>query len=60
MAVVKGRPGDFWSTYGRRQGIVRQPMEGKEVWRLCTTYGRLSGYPMLKRHDPRHGASLLR
>jgi hypothetical protein len=32
VAVVKSRAGDFWSTYGRRQGIVRQPMEGKDVW----------------------------
>jgi hypothetical protein len=30
---VKGRAGDFWSTYGQRQGIVREPMEGKDVWR---------------------------
>jgi hypothetical protein len=56
VAVVKGRVGDFRSTYRRRQGIVRQPMEGKDVWRPCTTYGRLIGYPVLKRHDPRHGA----
>jgi hypothetical protein len=42
----------FWSTFGqRRQGLVRRPMEGKNVWRLCKTYGRLIGYPMLKPHD---------
>ena len=41
----------FWSTYGRHQGMVRQPMKGKNVWRLCKTYGRLIGYPMLKPHD---------
>ena len=49
----------FWSTYGqRRQGIVRRPMEGKNVWRLCKTYGRLIGYPMLKPHDLRHGVAM--
>lgn len=49
----------FWSTYGRRrQGIVRQPMEGKNIWRLCKTYGRLIGYPMLKPHDLRHGVAM--
>ena len=49
----------FWSTYGRRhQGIVREPMEGKNVWRLCKTYGRLIGYPMLKPHDLRHGVAM--
>jgi site-specific recombinase XerD len=49
----------FWSTYGRRhQGIVRQPMEGKNVWRLCKAYGRLIGYPMLKPHDLRHGVAM--
>src|SRR5438046_8588569 len=32
----------FWSTFGqRRQGTVRRPMEGKNIWRLCKTYGRL-------------------
>jgi integrase/recombinase XerC len=49
----------FWSTYGRRrQGVVRRPMEGKNVWRLCKTYGRLIGYPMLKPHDLRHGVAM--
>ena len=46
----------FWSTYGqRRLGLVRRPMEGKNIWRLCKTYGRQIGYPMLKPHDLRHG-----
>ena len=37
----------FWSTYGqRRQGLVRRPTEGKNIWRLCKTYGRQIGYPM--------------
>lgn len=39
----------FWSTFGqRRQGLVRRPMEGMNVWRLCKSYGRLIGYPLLK------------
>jgi site-specific recombinase XerD len=33
-------------------------MEGKNVWRLCKTYGRLIGYPMLKPHDLRHGVAM--
>ena len=49
----------FWSTFGqRRQGAVRRPMEGKNIWRLCKTYGRLIGYPMLKPHDLRHGVAM--
>jgi integrase/recombinase XerC len=49
----------FWSMFGqRRQGLVRRPMEGKTVWRLCKTYGRLIGYPMLKPHDLRHGVAM--
>jgi len=49
----------FWSTYGQRhQGLVRRPMEGKNIWRLCKTYGRLIGYPMLKPHDLRHGVAM--
>jgi integrase len=36
----------FWSTWGRRRvGRTRQPMAGKNIWRLCKTYGRLVGYP---------------
>jgi len=42
----------------RRQGLVRRPMEGKNIWRLCKTYGRLIGYPMLKPHDLRHGVAM--
>jgi hypothetical protein len=33
-------------------------MEGKNVWRLCKTYGRLIGYPMLKPHDLSHGVAM--
>jgi integrase len=46
----------FWSEWGRRhQGKTQAPMEGKSIWPLCKTYGRLIGYPMLKPHDLRHG-----
>jgi len=49
----------FWSTFSqRRQGTVRRPMEGKNIWRLCKTYGRLIGCPMLKPHDLRHGVAM--
>ena len=57
MAVIEGRAGDFWKTYGRRQRIVRKPIEGKDARRLCATYRRLIGYPVLRRHDPRYGGS---
>lgn len=33
-------------------------MTGKNIWRLCKTYGRLIGYPELKPHDLRHGVAL--
>jgi site-specific recombinase XerD len=49
----------FWSTWGQRcQGKIRAPMNGKTLWRLCKTYGRLIGYPMLKPHDLRHGVAM--
>jgi integrase/recombinase XerC len=49
----------FWSEWGRRyKGKTRAPMEGKNIWRLCKTYGRLIGYPMLKPHDLRHGVAM--
>jgi len=49
----------FWSIYGqRRQGTVRRPMEGKNICRLCKTYGQIIGYPMLKPHDLRHGVAM--
>ena len=45
--VVSSDTPRFWSTYGqRRQGLVRRPMEGKNIWRLCKTYGRQIGHPM--------------
>jgi site-specific recombinase XerD len=33
-------------------------MTGKNIWRLCTVYGRLIGYPELKPHDLRHGVAM--
>jgi integrase/recombinase XerC len=49
----------FWSLWGRRTiGKSRAPMQGKNIWRLCKTYGRLIGYPMLKPHDLRHGVAM--
>ena len=33
-------------------------MAGKNIWRLCKTYGRLIGYPKLKPHDLRHGVAM--
>jgi site-specific recombinase XerD len=49
----------FWSSWGqRRQGKIRRPITGKNIWRLCKTYGRIIGYPMLKPHDLRHGVAM--
>ena len=49
----------FWSTWGRRTvGKTRAPMTGKNIWRLCKTYGRLIDYPTLKPHDLRHGVAV--
>lgn len=49
----------FWSSWGRRGvGKVRQPMTGKNIWRLCKVYGRIIGAPMLKPHDLRHGVAM--
>jgi site-specific recombinase XerD len=49
----------FWSTWGRRTvGTTRAPMTGKNIWRLCKTYGRLIGHPQLKPHDLRHGVAV--
>lgn len=49
----------FWSAWGRRhQGKTCAPMTGKNIWRLCKTYGRLIGEPRLKPHDLRHGVAM--
>ena len=39
-------------------GKTRQPMTGKNIWRLCKVYGRMIGAPMLKPHDLRHGVAM--
>jgi len=33
-------------------------MEGKNIGRLCKTYGRQIGSPMLKPQDLRHGVAM--
>jgi site-specific recombinase XerD len=49
----------FWSSWGqRRQGRIHRPITGKTIWRLCKTYGRIIGQPMLKPHDLRHGVAM--
>jgi integrase/recombinase XerD len=49
----------FWSSWGqRRQGKFRRPIAGKNIWRLCKTYGRIMDQPMLKPHDLRHGVAM--
>jgi integrase/recombinase XerC len=49
----------FWSSWGKRGiGKTRQPMTGKNIWRLCKVYGRTIGAPMLKPHDLRHGVAM--
>ena len=49
----------FRSTWGRRRvGKTRQPMAGKNIWRLCKIYGRLIGYPELRPHALRHGVAV--
>ena len=49
----------FWSSWGRpRQGKARSPMSGKNIWRLCKTYGRLIGCSQLEPRDLRHGVAM--
>jgi site-specific recombinase XerC len=49
----------FWSTWGKRTvGRTRAPMTGKNIRRLCKTYGKLIGYPEVKPHDLRHGVAV--
>jgi integrase/recombinase XerC len=43
----------FWSRWAGRG-----PLHGKNIWRLCKTYGRLIGVPELKPHDLRHGVTM--
>ena len=49
----------FWSRWAGRRGVRRlTPIHGKNIWRLCKTYGRLIGVPELKPHDLRHGVAM--
>jgi site-specific recombinase XerD len=49
----------FWSRWAGRRGVRRvMPLQGKNIWRLCKTYGRLIGVPELKPHDLRHGVAM--
>jgi integrase/recombinase XerC len=49
----------FWSRWPGRRGVHRvMPTSGKNIWRLCKTYGRLIGVPELKPHDLRHGVAM--
>lgn len=34
------------------------PISGRNIWRVCKTYGRLLGVPELTPHDLRHGVLL--
>ena len=59
LGQIGPEPPLFWSLWGRRTiGKSRAPMQGKNIWRLCKTYGRLIGYPKLKPHDLRHGVAM--
>jgi len=49
----------FWSHWPGKNGVRRvMPIHGKNIWRLCKTYGRLIGVPELKPHDLRHGVAM--
>ena len=49
----------FWSRWPGRRGVRRlEPLHGKNIWRLCKTYGRQIGVPELKPHDLRHGVAM--
>jgi hypothetical protein len=38
----------FWSRWPGRRGVRRlEPLHGKNIWRLCKTYGRQIGVPEL-------------
>jgi site-specific recombinase XerD len=49
----------FWSRWAGRRRMRRvMPIHGKNIWRLCKTYGRIIGVPELKPHDLRHGVAM--
>jgi integrase len=39
-------------------GQTRALMIEENIWRLCSVYGRIIGYPELKPHDLRHGVAM--
>jgi len=59
LGAVTPRTPLFWSSWGKRgTGKTREPMTGKNIWRLCKVYGARIGYPSLKPHDLRHGVAM--
>ena len=49
----------FWSHWPGKNGVRRvMPIHGKNIWRLCKTYGRMIGVRELKPHDLRHGVAM--
>jgi len=38
--------------------VTTAPLLGKNIWRLCKTYGRHIGAPELKPHDLRHSVAM--
>jgi site-specific recombinase XerD len=59
VGAVTGDTPLFWSRWPGRHGERRvMPTQGKNIWRLCKTYGRLIGVPELKPHDLRHGVAM--
>ena len=38
--------------------MTTAPLLGKNIWRLCKTYGRHIGAPKLKPHDLRHSVAM--
>jgi len=59
VGTITGDTPLFWSRWPGRQGVRRvMPTQGKNIWRLCKTYGRLIGVPELKPYDLRHGVAM--
>jgi integrase/recombinase XerC len=59
VGEVTGDTPLFWSRWSGRRGLRRlEPLHGKNIWRLCKTYGRRIGVPELKPHDLRHGVAM--
>jgi len=59
-AVAEYRPA--FGALNERQLECEKPRTAsgrqERVWRLCKTYGRLIGHPMLKPHELRHGVAM--